>query len=86
MKRLVLRENIWIAIFGLPFGVIAGFGLVYVMQAQTTNPDMEITPFISIPSIVMGCALILAFTLFVNYIIGRRFKNIDMISSLNSVE
>lgn len=86
MKRLVLRENIWIAIFGLPFGVIAGFGLVYMMQAQTTNPDMEITPFISVPSIVLGCALILAFTLFVNYIMGRKFKKIDMISSLKSVE
>jgi putative ABC transport system permease protein len=86
MKRLVLRENIWIAIFGLPFGVIAGFGLVYMMQAQTTNPDMEITPFISASSIVLGCILILAFTLFVNYIMGRRFKSIDMISSLKSVE
>ncbi|HHV12588.1 MAG TPA: FtsX-like permease family protein [Clostridiales bacterium] len=86
MKRLVLRENIWITIFGLPFGVIAGFGLVYMMQAQTTNPDMEISPFISATSIVLGCALILAFTLFVNYIMGRKFKGIDMISSLKSVE
>ncbi len=86
MKRLVLSENIWITIFGLPFGVIAGFGLVYMMQAQTTNPDMEISPFISTSSIVLGCALILVFTLLMNYIMGRRFKGIDMVSSLKSVE
>lgn len=86
MKRLVLRENVWITIFGLPFGIIAGFGLIYMMQAQTTNPDMEISPFISISSIVIGCALIVGFTVFVNYIMGRRFKNIDMVSSLKSVE
>ncbi len=86
MKRLVLRENIWITIFGLPFGIIAGFGLIYMMQAQTANPDMEISPFISISSIVFGCALILAFTLLVNYIMGRKFKGIDMVSSLKSVE
>ncbi len=86
MKRLVLRENIWITIFGLPFGVILGFGLIYMMQAQTTNPDMEITPFISASSIVLGCVLILAFTVFVNHIMGRKFKSIDMVSSLKSVE
>lgn len=86
MKRLVLRENIWITIFGLPFGVIAGFGLIYMMQAQTTNPDMEISPFISAPSIVLGCTLILVFTLLVNYIMGRKFKGIDMVTSLKSVE
>lgn len=86
IKRLVLRENIWITIFGLPFGVIAGFGLVYMMQAQTTNPDMEISPFISTTSIVLGCVLIIAFTVFVNHIMGRKFKSIDMVSSLKSVE
>ena len=86
MKRLVLRENIWITLFGLPFGVIAGFGLIYMMQAQTRNPDMEISPFISVHSIVLGCTLILAFTLFVNHIMGRKFKSIDMVSSLKSVE
>lgn len=86
MKRLVLRENIWITIFGLPFGVIAGFGLIYMMGAQTTNPDMEISPSISASSIVLGCILIIVFTVFVNYIIGRKFKSIDMVSSLKSVE
>ncbi len=86
MKRLVLRENIWITVFGLPFGVIAGFGLVYMMQAQTTNPDMEISPFISASGIVLGCTLILSFTLLVNYIMGRKFKGIDMVASLKSIE
>ncbi len=86
MKRLVLRQNIWITLFGLPFGVMLGFGLIFMMQAQTTNPDMEIAPFISAASIVFGSALILTFTVFVNYIMGRKFKSIDMVSSLKSVE
>lgn len=86
MKRLVLRENIWITIFGLPFGVIAGFGLIYMMGAQMTNPDMEISPSISASSIVLGCVLIIVFTMFVNHFMGRKFKNIDMVSSLKSME
>ena len=86
MKKLVLLENIWITVLGLPFGAALGFGLIVMMQAQTANPDMEISPYISAASIILGCALILAFTLFVNYIIGRKFKGIDMVASLKSVE
>lgn len=86
MKRLVLRENIWITLFGLPVGTAIGFGLIYIMQAQTTNPDMEISPFISVPSIALGCALILVFTVLVNHIMGRKFRSINMASSLKSVE
>lgn len=86
MKRLVLRENIWITIFGLPVGTALGFGLIFMMQAQTTNPDMEIAPFISASSIIFSSSLMLAFTIFVNYVMGRKFKSIDMVSSLKSVE
>ncbi|MDR2197587.1 MAG: ABC transporter permease [Coriobacteriales bacterium] len=86
MKRLVLRETIWIALLGLPCGTLAGFGLVCLMQAQTTNPDMEISPLLAPSSIVLSCALILAFALFVNYLMGRTFKGIDMTASLKSVE
>ncbi|MDR1539878.1 MAG: ABC transporter permease [Clostridiales bacterium] len=86
MKRLVLRENIWIAVFGLPFGAVAGYGLLWSMMIQSTNPDMEIAATISIGSIVLACVLIFAFTLFVNYLLGRKFKGIDMAASLKSVE
>jgi putative ABC transport system permease protein len=86
MKRLVLHENIWITTFGLPFGVITGFGLLSVIMGQATTPDREIRPVISVVSVVAGCALMLAFTLFVNYLMGRKFRSIDMVGSLKSVE
>lgn len=86
MKRLVLRENIWITIFGLPIGIITGFTLLSMILAQATTSDMEIQPVISAFGIVVGCALIFIFTLFVNYIMGRRFRSIDMVASLKSVE
>lgn len=86
MKRLVLRENIWITIFGLPFGNIIGSLLLRVILDQATTPDLEILPLIKAFSIVIGFAFMLAFTMLVNYIMGRKFKSIDMVSSLKSVE
>lgn len=86
MKRLVLRENIWITIFGLPFGYILGSLLLRVILKQATTPDLEILPLIAAFSIALGFVLILLFTMFVNYLMGRKFKGIDMVSSLKSVE
>ena len=86
MKRLVLRENIWITVFGLPFGYIIGSLLLRVILDQATTPDLEILPLIKAFSIVIGFALMLAFTMLVNYVMGRKFKSIDMVASLKSVE
>ena len=86
IKRLVLRENIWITIFGLPCGYLVGLLLLRVILKQATTPDLEILPLITVISIIIGCAFILAFTMLVNHVIGRKFKSIDMVASLKSVE
>lgn len=86
MKRLVLRENIWITIFGLPCGYLVGALLLRVILKQATTPDLEILPVIGGFSIVIGFTLILAFTMMVNYVMGGKFKSIDMVASLKSVE
>jgi len=86
LKRLVLRENVWITILGLPFGYIVGSLLLRVILQQATTPDLEILPLITVFSIVVGFAFVLAFTLLVNHVMGRKFKNIDMVASLKSVE
>lgn len=86
MKRLVLRENIWITIIGLPFGYMIGSLLLRIILEQATTPDLEIAPIIPIFSIVIGFAFILGFTLLVNHFMGRKFRGIDMVASLKSVE
>lgn len=86
MKRLVLRENIWITLFGLPCGYFIGSLLLRVILKQATTPDLEILPLINVFSIVIGFGFILAFTMLVNYVMGGKFKRIDMVASLKSVE
>lgn len=86
MKRLVLRENIWITIFGLPFGYILGSLLLRTILDQATTPDLEILPLITGLSIVLGFAFMLAITMLVNNAMGLKFKSIDMVASLKSVE
>jgi len=86
MKRLVLRENVWITIFGLPFGYVIGTLLLRAILDQATTPDLEILPLIGVFSVALGFAFMLAFTMLVNYVMGRRFGSVDMVASLKSVE
>ena len=86
MKRLVLRENIWITLFGLPFGYMVGILLLRVILQQATTPDLEIAPTISAFAITIGFTFILGFTILVNQFMGRKFNSIDMVASLKSVE
>ncbi len=86
MKRLVLRENLWITLIGMPVGVLAAYGMLSGVLATAVKADMEIAPFLSGISIAAACLLLLGFTMFVNLILGRGFRKIDMISSLKSVE
>lgn len=86
MKRLVLGENIWITIFGLPFGYVVGSLLLRAILEQATTPDLEIALRIPAFSVAMGFAFVLLFTMFVNHVMGRRFAGIDMVTSLKSVE
>lgn len=86
MKRLVLRENIWITVIGVPFGVMAGSLLLRFILDQATTPDMEIHPQLALVSVLIGAVMMFGFTVFVNIVIGRKFKSIDMVASLKSVE
>ena len=74
MKRLVLDENTWITLFGLPFGIMGGFGLLRIVLNQATTADMEIRPHISLFSILAGCGLMLVSTILVGQVLGRKIK------------
>lgn len=86
MKKLVLSENMIIAIVGAPLGVLAGFGLLQGILSEATTSDMAITLHVEPFTIVTGVLLTLLFIWLVNTVIGRKFKKVDMVESLKSVE
>ena len=65
---------------------LTGILLLGAILKQATTPELEILPLITGVSIMISFAFMLGFTLVVNYVMGRRFKDIDMVASLRSVE
>ena len=85
-KRLILRENMIIAILGLPIGLLLGPTLHRWVLAAGLPSILQFVPYISIESWVYTSVLTIAFAWLVNRIIGAKFKKVNMVEALKSVE
>ena len=85
-KRLILRENIIIAIVGLPLGLYLGPFLHRWVLSYGFPTMLEFIPYIAAESWVYTPVLTLLFAQIVNLLIGVKFKDVDMVEALKSVE
>jgi putative ABC transport system permease protein len=85
-KRLILRENMIIAILGLPIGLLLGPTLHRWVLAAGLPSILQFVPYISIESWVYTSVLTIAFAWLVNRIIGAKFRKVNMVEALKSVE
>ncbi len=85
-KRLILRENIVVAVIGLPIGLALGPWLHRWVLASGLPSIMQFVPYISLESWISTAVLTLMFAWLVNRIIGAKFKSVNMVEALKSVE
>ena len=85
-KRVILRENTLVAMLSIPIGLLLGPYLHgWVLRAGLPN-TLEFIPRIAGESWVYTPVIALIFAQTVNYIIGGKFRNVDMVEALKSVE
>ena len=84
IKRLQLSENIIFAAGGICAGIPMGIGLSYVIIALLSDMPLQVNT--RPVSFVLSCAVTLLFALLVNWMIGRKMREIDMLGALKSVE
>lgn len=85
-KHLILRENIIIAILGLPLGLYLGPFLHRWVLMYGFPTMLEFIPYIATVSWIYTPILTLLFAQIVNILIGVKFKSVDMVEALKSVE
>jgi putative ABC transport system permease protein len=85
-KHLILRENIIIAILGLPLGLYLGPFLHRWVLTYGFPTMLEFIPYIASVSWIYTPLLTLMFAQIVNILIGVKFKSVDMVEALKSVE
>lgn len=84
IKRLQLSENLIFTGVGICLGIPLGLALNQVIISAITSMPLEAAtrPI----SLLLSCAITLAFALAVNGLIGRKMREIDMLGALKSVE
>lgn len=86
IKILVLRENTIFTCIGIVLGIPMGIGLHSSMLSQSSTQDMTFKPFINIITFLYAAGLTFIFSIFVNMLLGKKLKQIDMLGALKSVE
>lgn len=86
MKRLVLRENLIITAIGIPIGLLLG-PLLHKTVLESGLPNtLDFVPYIQSASWVYTVVLTFCFSVAINWVLGRKFRQVNMVEALKSVE
>lgn len=81
INKIIITQNIWMAVIGIFVGVFVGNGILKIMS--NVMPDtMDLVFEIKWVTYIICIGSTLLVTLFVNLLIFRKVKKIDMVSSL----
>ncbi|OQB14502.1 MAG: FtsX-like permease family protein [Firmicutes bacterium ADurb.Bin193] len=86
IKTLVLRENTIFTILGIVLGIPLGIRFQAYLVANSETAGFEVDSYISCLSFFIASCITFGFSLLVNLSLGKKFKEIDMIGALKSVE
>lgn len=86
IRRLMLRENSMIAILGVALGIPPGVLLTEVVLKSCESETMVYASNVTCLSIVIASVVTFAFTFFIEGLLTRKVRRIDMVEALKSVE
>ena len=86
IRSLILRENIIIALLGVTLGIYPGIMLTDIVL-HSCEPESGFYPGApALSSILIACALTFCFSIFIQLLLTRKVRTIDMVEALKSVE
>lgn len=86
MKKIVLRENIIVTCLGLLPGFGAGVYLHRLVMEYALPSSIQFVQHIEPMSAVIIALITIGFSLIVNLILGSKFKSVNMVEALKSVD
>jgi len=86
IRNLILMENIMIALLGVVLGVFPGILLTDIIL-HSCEPESGFYPGSpALKSIILACVITFSFSIFIQLLLTRKVKSIDMVEALKSVE
>lgn len=86
IRSLMLRESNLTALLGVFLGIVPGIELVGIILRTCEFESMVFISHVSVSSVLLSSVITFAFTLFVESLLTRKVRGIDMVEALKSVE
>ncbi len=85
IRNLLQMQNIWLTVIGIIFGTLSGNYLILFILS-TMNDTIDMVEKISLQSYIICIGGTFLLSIFVNSILSKKIKTIDMVSSLKAIE
>ncbi len=86
IRGLILKENMIISLLGVLCGIYPGYLMTNVIM-HSCEPESAYYPGApDVRSVVLACAITFFFSIFIQLLLTRKVKKIDMVEALKSVE
>ena len=86
IRGLILSENILISILAIVLSIAPGIGFTGLILAMAETDSTLYIPHIKSASIVISCVITFCFSYFIQRLLARKVRTIDMVDALKSVE
>ena len=86
IRSLMLRESDLTALLGVLLGIAPGVALVDVLLRICEFESMVFVSHVSVKSVLLASVITFVFTVFTEWLLTRKVRDIDMVEALKSVE
>ena len=86
IRSLMLRESGLTALIGVCLGIPPGIALVGIILKTCEFDNMVFVSYVSIKSVLLASVITFVFAVFIEWLLTRKVRGIDMVEALKSVE
>lgn len=86
IRRLILHENTIITLLALVFSIVPGIGMTGLILTLCETDSIRYTSQVAAQSIALSCVITYVFSVFIQRLLVRKVRAIDMVEALKSVE
>ena len=86
IRRLILSENLLITVLAIAVSIAPGIGFTNMILSLVESESMRYAVMVTPKSIIMSSAVTFCFSIFIQLLLTRKVRSIDMVEALKSVE
>lgn len=86
IRRLILSENLIITVLSIAVSIVPGAAFTDMILSLVESESMRYASTVTPVSVIASSAITFAFSIFIQLLLTRKVKGIDMVEALKSVE